>query len=425
MKEDFLQYIWHIGDFNLNDLKTTAGETITLSKRGNLNTHSGPDFLQGEVILDKTKWAGSIEIHTKSSEWYKHKHHQDKAYNNVILHVVYEEDKTCYREDGSPIPCLELIGRIAPSLLKPHRDLTQSLQAIPCKNTINKVSYLNVSKMLEKTCIERLEIRFLAIREELEKNKGDWQEAFYRSLLRSFGFKTNSEAFYQLASQLPLKVLAKHKNYPLQIEALLYGQAGMLHKSYKDLYPLELFKEFSFLQKKYGLKPMELARWRFMRMRPANFPSIRISQIANLIHKSEHLFSKILENKSAKDLFSYFEIEAGNYWKDHYKFDSPSENVTAKKLGKSGIENIVINTVVPFLFAYAKSKGNQALQDQAISILLEINSEKNKITKQWKELNIHSKNAYESQALIQLFNTYCLEKKCLRCGIDREILKKS
>ena len=425
MKEDFLQYLWLQGNFNLLDLRTTAGESITLNHRGILNTHSGPDFSEAKIIINQTKWAGSVEVHTQSSEWFKHKHHQDKAYNNVILHVVYEEDKPCLREDGSEIPCLELKNRIAPSLLTSHNDLIQSLHPISCKNLINRVSYLTVSQMLERTLIERLENKFDSIRDELKRNKGDWQEAFYCSLMRSFGFKTNSEAFYSLAKSLPLRVILKHKNNLHQISALLYGQAGMLHKTYKDPYPTNLLKEYSFLSKKYNLKPMELSRCKYMRMRPANFPSIRIAQIANLIYKSEHLFSKLIESPKATELISFFDVEAGEYWADHYKFDVTTTKKTIKKLGKSGIENIIINTVVPFLFAYAKSKGNADLQDKALSILIKINSENNGIIKKWKELSIQSKNAFESQALIQLFNKHCKEKKCLQCVIGKEILNKS
>ena len=425
MKEDFLQYLWLNGNFDLSNLKTTKDEEIVLSKRGNLNTDSGPDFSQGELIISDTKWAGSIEIHINSSEWYAHKHHQDKAYNNVILHVVYEENKDCYREDGSLIPCLELKDRIPSSILESHDKLTKSLQAIPCQEVINRVSYISVSQMLERSLIERLEDRFSAIRIELDKTEGNWQETFYRYLLKSFGFKTNSDAFYQLGTRLPLTTLAKHKDNPVQIEALLYGQAGMLNNTYKDLYPIELSKEYDFLRTKSGLKPMSLTQWKYMRMRPANFPTIRISQFANLIHKSEHLFSKVLENKTAKGLFSYFDIQASQYWNDHYKFDRFSEKESKKKLGKSGIENIIINTVVPFLFAYAKSKGDSVLQDQAISILLDINAESNKIIKQWKKLKIHSTNAFESQAQIQLYNSYCSKKRCLECGIGKNILKGS
>ena len=425
MKEEFLQYLWLNGNFDLNNLKTTKHEDIVLIKRGNLNTDSGPDFSHGELVLNNTKWVGSIEIHINSSEWYSHKHHKDKAYNNVILHVVYNHDKECYREDSSIIPCLELKDRINPSTLFSHNKLTQSLLAIPCQGVINKVSYISVSQMLERSLIERLEERFAAIREELESNKGNWQETFYRYLLKSFGFKTNSNAFHQLATSLPLNIIAKHKDNNLQLEALLYGQAGMLNKSYKDVYPLELYKEYEFLKKKYGLKPMNLVQWKFMRMRPANFPTIRISQFANLIHKSEHLFSKIIENKTAAGLFSFFDIRASEYWNDHYKFDSASEKNSKKRLGKSGMENLIINTVVPFLFAYAKSKGDISQQEQAINILLDINAENNKITKQWKELNIHCNNAFESQAQIQLFNSYCTKKKCLDCGIGKQILQGS
>lgn len=422
MKEDFLHYIWRTRQFDHTNLKTSEGQSISIIQTGIHNHDAGPDFSDARIRIEDMLWAGNVEIHIKASEWYQHQHHQDSAYNNVILHVVLEEDKRVLRANGRSVPCLELKKRIPFRIIQNYRKLKSGNLWIPCQNQISRVSSISKNLWLDRLLVERLENKTRDMIALLKKNNYDWEYSFYYFLARGFGLKVNAEPFEQLARSLPLNILARHRNSLFQLEALLFGQAGMLEKTFVDEYPQRLRKEYGFLKKKYQLQPINAGCWKFLRMRPANFPSIRIAQFAMLIYQSNHLFSKTLAAKNIKELENMFEVKISNYWQTHYLFDKPSIKRN-KTLGKMSIDLLIINIIVPFLFLYGKLKVNPKVQESALDLLDSIKPERNAIIDQWKKLGFYPISAYQTQALIQLKNYYCDKKKCLSCSIGHEILR--
>ena len=422
MTEAFLHHLWKLKIFNSGKLKTIEGESLEILKTGQHNSDSGPDFFNAQVKIGDTHWAGNVEIHLKSSDWKNHFHDQDAAYDNVILHVVFEHDGTVMRKNGSRIPEFELKNQFDERLWRNYQSLLQSNQWIACQHLISKVDPFTLNNWIDRLLIERLENKTGVLFSSLQSNNSNWEETFYQHLARNFGFRLNALPFEMLAKSLPVSCLAKHHDRLLQLEAMLFGQAGMLEKSMEDDYPNELKQEYVFLKKKFGLEPMALHQWKFLRLRPVNFPTIRIAQFAQLVHHSSHLFSKILECKKVDDLKIYFRFEVSTYWQTHFIFDKQSKKQT-KALGSGSFENIVINTIVPFLFAYGQNRGSEIHQQRAIQFLEEIPSEKNSILSGWKKIGIDSRSGYYSQALLQLKNEYCLEKKCLNCSIGNYLLQ--
>ncbi|MEM6316162.1 MAG: DUF2851 family protein [Bacteroidota bacterium] len=422
MREDFLHYLWRTKRFDLNSLQTTEGETVEIGVFGKHNSHAGPDFLEAKIKIGDTLWAGNVEMHVRSSEWIAHQHQNDKTYGTVILHVVFEEDEPIYRENGERIPCLELRKRIPPKIIQTYQKIVHNEHWIPCQHHFYNVSELTKNAWIDRLLVERLEQKTVHIEERLRYNKNAWEETFYQILARNFGVKVNAEPFELLATATPLHLFAKHKNSLFQIEALLFGQAGLLEKLWLDDYPKSLRKEYQFLQKKYKLQPLKGESWRFMRMRPANFPTIRLAQFATLIYQSSHLFSKILEAESIRELQKLFKVSLSDYWLDHYVFDK----VTAtrnKSLGKSTVQLLIINTIIPFLFLYGTRQSISAYRDKALGLLEEIAPEKNSIIDGWKILGLAPESAYETQALLQLKNEYCNVKRCLSCAVGSSILR--
>jgi len=423
MTEEFLHYIWKFKLFNQLQLSTTEGESIEIIKAGDYNTDAGPDFFNAKIKIGKTLWAGNVEVHINASDWEKHSHQKNKAYGNIILHVVYSADKEIYQTTGEAIATLELKNLIPDDVLKNYNKLNTSIGWIPCEKLIKDASTLVINSTLDKVLIERLENKSQLIIQSLKLNKNNWEETFYQQMAKSFGFKTNAEPFELLAKSLPINILAKHKNNLLQIEALLFGQAGMLNEYYKDKYALSLQNEYAYLQKKFKLKPIDNHLWKFLRLRPANFPSIRIAQFASLIYKSSHLFSKVLEADTVKQLKKLLNTDISEYWQTHYVFDKIT-NKKQKTLGEDSVDIIIINTIVPFLFVYGQYKKEEIYVNRAIQFLEKINAENNSIIKKWESIGIKAKNAYDTQALLQLKNNYCSYKKCLECSIGNHLLKK-
>lgn len=421
MKEDFIHYLWKHQLF-VPKLKTTENNILEVLKPGLVNTDSGPDFFNARIRLADTIWAGNIEIHVNSSDWYAHSHQSDPAYDNIILHVVYADDKPVKRINGELIPTLELKHFVEPSIYIKYCEFINSKKWIPCENQILDVDYFKRMSWFDNLLIERLNKKATAIEDELSKTGNDLQEVFYRKLARNFGFKTNSLAFEILASKIPLKLLSKHKNELSQIEALLFGASGLLDKSLTGNYPSKLLKEYSFLKEKYGLVEMDKKLWKFMRMRPSNFPTIRISQFSNLVYKSSALISQILESEKLSHVKDLLKVSASDYWTDHFRFDVKSES-RKKLLGKTSIHLIMINTIVPYLFVYGKRSHDEGLMQKAVNWLEQLNSENNTITRQFSKIGIKPSNAMQSQALIQLKNEYCNKKRCLECRIGHELLK--
>jgi hypothetical protein len=422
--ESFLHYIWQFQYFQKGALKTTAGETLNIIKPGILNSDAGPDFAQAKIKIDSIDWVGNAEIHVKASEWYDHKHDRDSAYENVVLHIVWEDNRPVYRKDGSQIPTLELKDRIDAQLIKSYQTLINSSLTIPCERYFIDVDVLLKHAMIDSALMRRLETKSKLIKERLDYNKGDWEETTYQLLAENFGFKVNKDPFAQVAKSLSYKVLHKHRKQPIQVEALLFGQAGFLVAKTKDEYLTQLYNEYQFLAKKYELSSEQLnvSQWKFLRLRPANFPTIRLAQFASLVSAHQSIFSTLIELSNYKTLVNFFEIHQSAYWQSHYRFGKKSKSTVAG-LGQTSVENIIINTIVPLLVAYGQSKDDDSLVDRALNILQAVPSEKNRITRLWQSLGYTSKNAFDSQGLIELYNNFCQKRACMNCVIGSSLLK--
>lgn len=421
MNEEFLWYLWKYQLFNA-PLITTKGNTFEVIHPGTHNTDSGPDFFNGRIKLHNTTWAGNIEIHTLSSDWYKHNHSSDPAYDNIVLHVVYRDDKPVHRKNTELIPTIEVKDKFEKAIFNRYHSFVLSKTWIACQHFIGSVNHFRKFSWLERIMVERLEEKTESINLVLRNSKQDFTEVFYQRLLRNFGFKTNGQAFETLANSLLFGILAKHTGNQFQLEALLFGQAGLLHERYKDGYARDLFQEYEFLAGKYSLTAINPGTIKFMRMRPSNFPTLRISQFANVLFRAEGLLHKILEAEKLNEVFSLFKCQASVYWEDHYRFDKLSKK-SAKLLGKGSIHLILINTVIPFLFVYGKIKNNREIQNRAIEWLEKIPAEKNAITNGFKNAGLEIHHAMHSQSLLQLKSSYCDRKRCLECGIGHGILK--
>jgi len=420
MKEEFLQFIWEHSLFNRTNLSTVDGKTLEIISPGRPNTDSGPDFFNARIKIEGTIWAGNVEIHQKSSHWYQHKHDTDGAYDNVILHVVELHDRPVQIKNHE-LPTLEICFPSA--ILDNYEKLLKSERWIACEDEINKVDPFILRFWFSALMIERLQSKTTEILAILEQNKNNWNETFYHLLARNFGMKTNAIPFELLAKSLPLNILSKHKNDLFQIEALLFGQAGLLNETLLgDDYFLSLRNEYSYLYKKYGLSGIESHLWKFMRLRPINFPTIRIAQLAKLIHHSSALFSRILETEDPKELQKLFDVSASEYWDIHYRFNKTSEENRKKTLGETVFNNLIINTIAPLLFVYGDQHLDQAMKDRALLLLEKTAPESNQIIRKWNELGIDSRSAFETQALLQLKNTYCTNKKCLNCQLGAKIV---
>jgi len=422
MKEDILQYIWKFQYYNNSELKCTNGDPVTILYPGVHNSNQGPDFTQAKIKINDTLWAGNVEVHVKSSHWNQHKHSADENYNNVILHVVWNQDIEIKDVNGNNLPTLELQSRVSKLLLEKYKQLMEVPQFIPCENLEINIGSLALTAWKQRLAAERLLLKSDTIFKILEETNFHWEETFWWLIAANFGLKVNSESFKKIAQSLPLHWLAKHKNNIIHVEALLFGQAGLLENEFVEKYPAMLQKEYQFYSKKYKLEPID-GELHFLRMRPANFPTIRLAQLAMLIHRSEHLFSKIKETGSVKELKEMFAIEANDYWHYHYIFDEETD-FKIKRLGKQMIENVLINTVVPIVFCYGLHHNDEYYKEKAIKWLEEISPEKNAITKGFERLGYSNTSAFDSQAFIQLKNHYCNNKLCLDCAIGNSLLKK-
>ena len=422
MTEEFLQYVWKLKLFNTLNLFTTSGEPLQIIHSGTHNTDSGPDFFNARLNINNVQWAGNVEIHTHSRNWKKHNHQHDKAYDNIILHVVYKDDSPLYHSSGEKIPTLELKDKIATKLYEQYINFNESTDWIPCEKQMHKVFPFTIHNTIDNLIIERLERKTIAISQGLSINNNNWEETFYQHLARNFGFKTNAQPFEMLAKSLPHTILAKHKNNLLQIEAMLFGQAGLLENHFNDNYLRTLQNEYIFLKQKYQLKAIEPHLWKFLRLRPINFPTIRIAQFAGLIFRSLSLFSKIISYPNLDEIKQLFYTDVSNYWHSHYLFEKESK-FQKKHIGEQAIDTIIINTIIPFLFIYEKKKNNEEYTNRALQFLEQLPGEQNSIINQWNALRVPVKNAYSTQALLQLKSEYCDKKRCLQCSIGNELLK--
>jgi hypothetical protein len=424
MNEEFLHYIWKFQLYNKKELILTNGELINVIRPGILNFDSGPDFFNGQVKIDSTLWAGNIEIHINSSDWLKHKHQTDGAYDKVILHVVWNADQEICRKTGEIIPCLELNGLVSKSVLDNYTGLNKDFVQVPCENEIKKVDPFIIESFLERLLVERLNVKSERFDRRFNLNKNDWESSLYQLLAKYFGFKVNAVPSELLAASLPYSIIRKHAHNLLELESLLFGQAGFLDEEFNGNYPIELKKRYKFFKHKYQLKPIDKSLWKFMRMRPVNFPTIRIAQLASLLNKHQNLFQKIVEAKNIEEIRFIFEVSGSEYWSSHFRFDVPSSKKEKRNLGKDSIDILLINTVIPLLFSYSKMRNDLGIGDRLLTYLENIKPEQNKIVKEWKVLGVSAKSAMQSQALLQLRSNYCDLKKCLNCNIGNSIIKK-
>lgn len=421
MKEDFLHFLWRTRRFDATALVTTEQQPLHIVQPGTHNTHAGPDFFNARIRLGNTEWAGNVEMHLRSSEWLVHGHHHDAAYDNVILHVVWEDDDPVRRPDGSLVPCLVLRGRVDTSLLQRYQQLLHEQAWISCAPRILQTPSIIRFNWLDRLTAERLEQKTLALSGYLAATDNHWEESFYRLLAYSFGLKVNGEPFEMLARSLPAVILAKHKHDLFQLEALLFGQAGLLETSFDEEYPNKLAKEYRFLRHKYSLTPIAGSNWKFLRLRPANFPSVRIAQFAALIHQSSHLLSQILEADSVRAAGRLFQVELTGYWQTHYRFGQVSDK-RPKRIGDDFINILALNTLIPTVFLYGKMRHLPDYQAKALRWLDELQPEANAVITGWQDLGIVPRNGCETQALLHLKKHYCDAKRCMECAIGGYLL---
>jgi len=421
MSEELLHFVWKFGLFQNYSIKGIESDGFQIINAGKINNDAGPDFFGAKIKCGEMIWIGNIEIHIKSSDWYRHGHQYDKAYNNVILQVVIENDKEIKTESGRHVPIMELV--VDKAIEMKYEEFKQNKKWVSCQDDIKLADNFKIKMWLGNVLVERLNEKAIYISKILEINKNNWEETFYQILARNFGFQVNAEPFEWLAKSLPLKYLAKHQSSLVQVEALLFGQAGFLFDDKnKDPYFLTLKKEYEFLKSKFDLIPLEKHLWKFMRLRPPNFPTIRISQFAVLVHKSKSLFSKIINAENLNEIKQFFETEGSEYWQTHFTFEKISDK-KKKAIGIESINTILINTIIPVLFVYGQLTNNELIKERAINYLEELKPETNHIVRAWKKIGIHAATAFESQALLHQKKHYCQNTKCLDCLIGIEIIK--
>lgn len=420
--EQLLHYVWKHKIFPLKELKTTTGQQVEVIDTGLANTDAGPDFFNAKLKLDGVLWIGNIEIHERSSDWFKHGHHADAGYNSVILHIASEIDTEISRSNGERIPQIQLI---CPEAVRTnYKELLETDSYPPCYRIIPSLPPFTAHSWMTALQMERFEQKATLLNERLKRCQGNWEDAFFITLARNFGFGLNGDAFETWAHRLPFRAVDKHRNDLFQIEAIFFGQAGILEDSDGDGYYLRLKKEYTYLQHKFGLIPMDASLWRFLRLRPANFPHIRIAQLACLYHRAYGLLSRIMETETLQGVRDILKGGTSEYWLTHYTFGGSSPS-RPKTLSNTSLDLLIINTVVTFLYAYGLHKGNRVLCARAGSFLEELKAENNYITRMWEQCGMKASNAADSQALIQLKKDYCDKKKCLYCRIGYEYLKRS
>ena len=424
MKEELLHFIWKYRLYDSTDLQTTAGEPIEIVQTGMYNTDAGADFSNARIRIGEVLLAGNVEMHIAQSDWYAHHHDHDAAYNSVILHVVYETDsKPTLLQNGQAVAVLCLKGHIAAELLQRYDMLRESKNKIACEPLIkNLPDSFSLASYYDRLVIERLQSKVAVIEALLAESKNDWDQVAFQMIATYFGASVNKEPFALLARSLPMSVIHKHRADPMQIEALLFGQAGMLDADYDDDYPKALKREYTYLRKLHSLIHIEPHSWKFFRIRPVNFPTIKIAQLAAFINKQAHLFDGILGCVTIHDMRVFFEAEVNPYWHTHFQFDKPVAKANAD-IGHMLTDVLLINAVVPLLFTYGRYKDDEAICQRALDILALIPSEDNAIVRMWDDLNVKVKTANNSQAVIQLYNGYCQNKRCLQCQIGHKLLQ--
>ena len=419
-----MQYVWKHRLWRSEDMVTNTGKKVRVVDPGLLNTDAGPDFFNAKIEIDGHMWVGNVEMHYRATDWKRHHHDSDKAYDSVILHVVAKDDAPVRRTNGELIP--QLVLEVSPQFNADYASLVGATIEVPCATKIKQVPHLTIVEWVEGLAFERLHGKVERIHQLLDSFNGSWEDVCYVTLARNFGFGINNDAFERLARRTPLRLLGKHSDSVLQIEALLFGQAGMLdaQKPGMDSYYNQLCTEYAFLSNKFQLTPMEKESWKLFRIRPQNFPYRRIAMLAQFIEGGFRMMNRILEAEGEKEMRALFEVELSGYWTKHYTFGKPNERATAT-LSRSSIDIILINTVVPLLYAYGELTGNYEMTDKAIKLLEDLRAESNSIVSHFVAYGIDCPDALTSQALVQLKREYCDARKCIYCKIGHHLLSKA
>ena len=422
MTEAFLQYVWQ-HQLLEGELRTTDGLLLKVERPGVLNKDAGPDFFDARVRVGETLWVGNVEVHIKSSDWNAHKHSTNHAYDNVVLHVVYKNDTALTLQNCHDLPTLELCNNIPDLLWNNYEALVNppAPTPIPCMEHLGEISPFYISSYLERLTLERLEQKCDTVRRLLEESHGNWEQCCYWMLAHYFGGKVNSFPFELLAKSTSQTLLARWRDNPTRTEALLMGQAGLLDGYFEDDYPRQLQADYEALRQGAGLTPIAGYLWKFFRMRPNGFPTIRISQFAQLICRSRNLFNRLLETTDVAELQKIFSVQASDYWNTHYQFDIPSKP-SPKTVGSLFVDLLIINAWVPLLFEYGNQHGSQQYKDQAVNLLQQLRPEANATIRLWASAGIKADNAARSQALLQLYNEHCSNHDCLHCQIGYKII---
>ena len=421
MKEDFLHYVWQYKKFDFSDLKTKQNESLTIINSGFYSQLAGPDFFNAQIVIENQKWAGNVEIHIKSSDWYVHHHEKDANYDSVILHVVWEHDTPIFRKDNSEIPVLEIKNYVSKQELNNYKELITPKSWIYCEKQIIKVDDFVMKNWQERLFFERLERKLTPINQLLQETENNWEAVLFALLCKNFGLNTNGEIFLKIANSIPFSVIRKESFEVANLEAILFGRANLLDGEKQDSYFIDLKNRWNYIKTKYQLLDVFIDEVQFFKHRPDNFPTIRLSQFAQLYHLQQNLFSKIIEIKTAEQCYKLFNTKVTEYWQTHYQFDKQSPK-KRKVLTSSFIDLLLINTIIPFQFAFAKSQGKE-ISENILDLLDKIPTEKNAILNKFASFGIKSKNAFQAQSLLQLKNEYCNKSRCLECSIGIELIK--
>ncbi|WP_111684324.1 DUF2851 family protein [Winogradskyella tangerina] len=423
MQEDFLHYIWKHSAFSNPILYTYEGQVLTIQNLGQHNFNSGPDFFNAQIRIDEQLWAGNVEIHVKSSDWYLHNHQSDMAYDNVILHVVWEYDAAIFRRDNTEIPTLELKNLVEENLYSNYKKLMQSKTWINCEKDFHSIDEFHLNNWLERLYVERLERKFNEISLLLSESRNDWEAVLFKMLLKNFGLRVNSDAFLSIANSIDYSAVRKLQYEVTDLEALLFGQARLLIDDIEDYYYKCLQERYKFLKRKFKLENDSVIQVKYFRLRPANFPTIRLSQFASLYSKERQLFSKLIQLEKKDELYDLFSYGVSDFWKSHYTFNTKSGTST-KTITRSLIDLIVINTIIPLKFCYHKLHSN-TMDEVLLDLAREISLENNTIVNKFFDLRPMAKNALTSQGLLELKQNYCDKNKCLQCAVGNRLIVKN
>jgi hypothetical protein len=421
MREDFLHYLWKFRKFETLNLRTTQNDPIVIIKIGDYLELAGPDFFNAQIKIGIQKWAGNVEIHLKSSDWYVHHHEKDPAYENVILHVVWEHDTEIFSKNNTEIPVLVLKDYVSAEILNNYHSLISPKSWISCEKQIAHIGEFIFKNWQERLFFDRLERKSKFIYDLLEETNYDWESVLFSLLAKNFGLNTNGNTFLQIAKSIPFSIVRKESFEIENLEALLFGTSGLLDSEKEDLYFNDLKIRYFYLLHKYQLDKVYTDQLQFFKHRPDNFPTIRLSQLGSLYSKHQNLFSKVIILKSAKDVYELLNVTTSLYWENHYQFDKESSQ-KRKPLSRSFIDLLIVNTIIPLQFAYVNRVGESNVED-LIAFMNDVSPEKNAIIDKFESFGVLSKNAFETQTLLELKNEYCNNKACLRCALGIELMK--